>query len=263
MNTIRIYRNEYSGYQANTNPMTDIPEPSRFTLNGNGLVPSGEWIEARAYDALKAELARLKSELEKAQRALRIAERKFEQHLKVYDPDSSSGCAKCKHPIGYHAAGAPVGKCTVKDCACDDYYQSAGDLVGIYGDEARADQAQDELAQVKAEHEKLIELFRDSVRDINPHGKTILDLLNVWLDQEKKRSADARLFADDAKRHVKALADAILVMFGPYTIADIHGNILIAADELDQAVDSARSAREWLEGKKAEGERMKAEGTHD
>lgn len=159
MNTIRIYQSDYSAYQANTNPMTDIPEPSRLTLNGNGLVPSGEWIEARACDALKAELVRLKAELAKAQN----------QAL---------------------------------DAALD-------------------------------------------------------------YDRQALELAAARLFADDAKRHVAALADAILVMFGPYTIADIHGNILIAADELDQAVDSARSAREWLEGKKAEGERMKAEGTHD
>lgn len=58
----------------------------------------------------------------------------------------------------------------------------------------RADDAERRLAEMTAERDRHLEIIkacRNGFNDLNPHGKTIFDFMNVWLDQGERRAEKA------------------------------------------------------------------------
>lgn len=66
------------------------------------------------------------------------------------------------------------------------------------------DQLNSRLEAAERDRDEIRELLRESVRNINPHGKTILDLMNVWIDQHKQQNATLTAQLDAALAQLEA-----------------------------------------------------------
>jgi hypothetical protein len=66
-----------------------------------------------------------------------------------------------------------------------------------------------ELERERDEARELLRLGRHAFDNLNRHGKTILDMFNVWLDQYEDRAKKAEAAADTTRAQVAGMRTAL------------------------------------------------------
>lgn len=107
-----------------------------------------------------------------------------------------------------------------------------------------------QVASLEAENARLRKLEaltkegRHAFNDQNEAGKTIVDFLNCWLDQEKARAETAERQLAEARRVLKhdqwAIIDRAIERYSAGEISDLHALGLVTNGFL--ALDQARAA---------------------
>lgn len=81
-----------------------------------------------------------------------------------------------------------------------------------YEDSRTRECFRNQLAAVTSERDKHLEIIkacRDGFNNLEPHGKTILDFMNVWLDQSNERAEKAEAERDELRRELAEIREKI------------------------------------------------------